>query len=116
MIVHVTGPAASTETAACFVRLTARVAGGGTLVTCLTGFRGEPGPRALVRVRGTMTFHLPHRRLLRYRVLIVDRFAADGRHATQTLTGKGISGGGTFLEDPPGNVKASDLRYRLTLG
>ena len=115
MLVHVTGPAVSTETAACFVKLTAHVAGGGTLVTCLTSFRGEPGPKALVRVRGTMTFHLQHR-LLRYRVLIVDRFAADGKHATQKLTGKGISGGGTFVEDPPGNVKASDLRYRLTLG
>jgi hypothetical protein len=112
MLIHVEGPAVTTETPACFVHLTARVVGGGRAITCLTGFRGQPGPRALVRVTGTIEFHLPHR-LLRYRVLIVDRFAADGKHATQRLTGTGISGGGTFVEDPPGHVRASDLRYRL---
>jgi len=110
MLIQVEGPARSAETAQCFVQLTAHVVGGGTAVTCLTGFRGQPGPNALVRVQGTITFHLPHR-LLRYRVLIVDRFAADGKHATERVSGKGISGGGTFLEDPPGNVRASDLLY-----
>ena len=115
--VHVTGPATSSETAACVVRLSAHIVGGGTLITCLTGFRGAPGPNALVRVRGTMTFKLP-RRTLRAKVLIVDRFAADGKHARQSLTGTlaaggTVSGGGTFLEDPPGHVRASDLRYRL---
>ena len=64
-----------------------------------------------MRLTGTIAFHLPHRRLLHYRVLIVDRFAADGKHATQRVSGKGISGGGTFLEDPPGNVRASNLIY-----
>jgi hypothetical protein len=112
MVIHVEGPARSTETAACFLRLTAHIAGGGTAVTCLTAFHGTPGPGAVVRVRGTISFHLPQR-LLRYRVLIVDRFAADGKHATQRLTGAGISGGGTFVESPPGHVTASDLRYRL---
>ena len=112
MVIHVEGPAASTETPACFVRLTARVVGGGRAITCLTGFRGQPGPYALVRVTGTIEFHLPHR-LLRFRVLIVDRFAADGKHATQRLTGRGISGGGAYVEDPPGNVKASNLTYRV---
>ena len=112
MLIHVEGPARSAETAACFLRLTANVAGGGTAVTCLTGFRGEPGPYALVRLTGTIEFHLP-KRLLRYRILIVDRFAADGKHATQKISGKGISGGGTFVEDPPGNVKASNLTYRI---
>jgi hypothetical protein len=112
MLIHVEGPARSAETARCFLQLTAEVAGGGTAVTCLTGFRGQPGPYALVRLTGTIAFHLPHR-LLRYRVLIVDRFAADGKHATQHLTGTGISGGGTFLEDPPGNVRASNLSYRV---
>jgi hypothetical protein len=111
-VVHVTGPARSAETAACFLRLTAKVVGGGTAVTCLTGFRGAPGPNATVRLRGSITFRLPHR-TLRARVLIVDRFAPDGKHAAQTVTGKGIAGGGTFLENPPGNVRASDLRYRL---
>jgi hypothetical protein len=110
MLIQVEGPARSTETPKCFLQLTAHVVGGGTAVTCLTRFRGQPGPYALVRLTGTITFHLPHR-LLRYRVLIVDRFAADGKHATQHVTGKGIDGGGTFLEDPPGNVRASDLIY-----
>jgi hypothetical protein len=112
MLIHVEGPARSSETAACFLRLAAHITGGGTAVTCITGFHGAPGPNAVVRVRGTIAFHLPHR-LLRYRVLIVDRFAADGKHATQTLTGNGISGGGTYVEDPPGNVKASNLTYRV---
>jgi len=112
MLIHVEGPARSSETTACFLRLAAHIAGGGTAVTCITGFQGAPGPNAVVRVQGTIAFLLPHRRL-RYRVLIVDRFAADGKHATQRLTGKGISGGGTFVEDPPGHIRASDLRYRL---
>src|SRR5437764_13317752 len=112
MLIHVEGPARSTETTKCFVQLTARVAGGGTAVTCLTGFRGQPGPHALVRLTGTIAFHLPHR-LLRYRVLIVDRFGADGKHATQRVSGAGITGGGTYVEDPPGNVKTSHLVYRI---
>jgi hypothetical protein len=112
MVIHVEGPARTTETPACFVRLTARVVGGGTAVTCLKSFRGSPGPDAVVRLTGTIDFHLPHRHL-RYAILIVDHFAADGKHARQRVSGDGISGGGTFLEDPPGEVKASDLRYRL---
>lgn len=112
MIIHVTGPATGGESPACFLRLVSHVAGGGTATFCLTDFRGAPGPDALVRVRGTITFTLPHR-TLRAHVLIVDRFAADGKHARQTVSGKGISGGGTYLEDPPGHVRASDLRYRL---
>src|SRR3954453_7850802 len=112
MLIHVEGPARTAETATCFVRLTARVAGGGTGVTCPTGFRGQPGPHALVRLTGTIDFHLPHR-LLRYRVLIVGRFAADGHYPTHHLSGTGLSGGGTFVEDPPGNVQASNLVYRV---
>jgi len=112
VIVHVSGPATRTEPARCFVRLRARIAGGGTLITCLTGFRGAPGPNAVVRVRGTMTFRLPHRTYTA-KVLILDRFAADGKHAVQQVTGKGISGGGTYVEDPPGHVRASSLTFRL---
>jgi hypothetical protein len=112
MLIHVEGPAKTTEASKCFVRLTAHVRGGGTAVTCLRGFRGSPGPNAVVHVSGTLTFRLPHR-LLRFRVLVVDRFAADGKHATQRLTGSGISGGGTFVESPPGHVRASNLVYRL---
>jgi hypothetical protein len=117
--VHVTGPATGAQTAACFVRLAARVEGGGRATYCLTDFRGAPGPNAVVRVRGEIVFRLP-RRTIRARVLIVDRFAPDGRHAHQslqgTVTGGGtISGGGTFVENVPGHLTASDLRYRITL-
>jgi hypothetical protein len=112
VIVHVEGPARTVPTPACFIELRARIVGGGTEVTCLRTFHGEPGPNAVVRLNATIAFHLPHR-LLRYRVLIVDRFAADGKHARQTVTGKGIRGGGTFTESPPGNVSASNLTYRL---
>jgi hypothetical protein len=112
VIVHVSGPAQSSETAKCFVRLTARIAGGGMLITCLTGFRGSPGPNAVVHVRGTMTFRLP-RRVYTVNVLIVDRFAADGKHAVQQVSGPGIAGGGTYVEDPPGHVRASNLTFRL---
>ena len=111
-VVHVHGPAQSSETARCFVRLEARITGGGTLVTCLTGFRGAPGPNAVVRVTGTMTFRLPHRTYAA-KVLILDRFAADGKHAVQQVSGKGIAGGGTYVEDPPGHVRASNLTFRL---
>jgi hypothetical protein len=110
--IHVTGPATAVETRTCFLRLTARIVGGGTAVTCLTGFRGAPGPNAVVRLKGTITFRLPHRTITA-RIAIVDRFAADGRHAAQTVTGRAITGGGTFVEDPPGHIRASDLRYRL---
>jgi hypothetical protein len=117
--VHVVGPATGRSTSACFLQLTSRVAGGGTARYCLTGFRGRPGPGALVRIRGTITFRLPHR-ILRARVLVVDRFARDGKHARQTVTGTvagggTVVGGGTYVEDPPGVVESSDLRYRLTL-
>jgi hypothetical protein len=113
VIIHVTGPATGGETAACFLQLVSQVAGGGTATYCLKDFRGSPGPQAIVRVRGSIVFRLPHRKPLRVKVLIVDRFAADGKHARQSLSGPGISGGGSYVEDPPGHVKASDLRYRL---
>lgn len=112
MLIHVEGPARTAEPTGCFLQLTARIVGGGTAVTCLRDFRGAPGPNALVRINATIAFHLPHR-LLQYRVLIVDRFAADGRHATQRVSGLGISGGGTFVESPPGHISASNLTYRL---
>jgi hypothetical protein len=113
VIVHITGPATGGETPRCFLQLVARVVGGGTATYCLTGFRGSPGPLALVRVRGSITFRLPRRAPLRVNVLIVDRFEQDGRHARQTVSGPGIAGGGTYVEDPPGHVRASNLEYRL---
>ena len=116
--VHVAGPATGRETAACFLRLTSRVVGGGSATYCLTDFRGTPGANAVVRVRGEVVFRLAHRTITA-RVMIVDRFAADGKHARQslagTLAGGGtIAGGGTFVEDTPGHVRASDLRYRVS--
>jgi hypothetical protein len=115
VIVHVTGPATGGETPLCFLRLVSHVAGGGTATYCLNDFRGSPGPRAVVRVRGSITFKLPRRAPLRVNVMIVDRFAADGKHARQTVSGPGIVGGGSYVEDPPGHVKSSDLRYRLSV-
>jgi hypothetical protein len=110
--IHVTGPAEGHSTAACFLQLAPRIVGGGRAVMCLKSFEGRPGPHATVRIRGTITFRLPHR-TIRATVLIVDRFAADGRHATQKVAGKGISGGGRFVEDPPGHIRSSDLHYRV---
>ncbi len=119
IVVHVTGPAAGKSTNACFLQLTSHVAGGGSETYCLQTFHGAPGPNAVVRSRGIVTFRLPHR-TLRARVLVVQRFAPDGRHARQTLTGSvvgggTISGGGTDVESPPGHVTASDLRYRISV-
>jgi hypothetical protein len=66
-----------------------------------------------------MTFALPQRRI-RARVHIVARFGADGRHARQTLNGVvvgggSITGGGRYVESPPGHVAGSDLRYVIKL-
>jgi hypothetical protein len=113
VIVHVIGPATGAETPSCFLQLVSQVAGGGTATYCLKDFRGSPGPQAVVRVRGSIVFRLPHRKPLHVNVLIVDRFAADGKHVLQQVTGAGISGGGHYVEDPPGHVRSSDLRYRL---
>ena len=117
--VHVTGPAVGTSTNACFLRLTSHIVGGGSETYCLQTFHGRPGPNAVVRSRGIVTFRLAHR-TLRAKVLVVQRFAADGRHAHQTLSGTlggggTVSGGGSDLESPPGHVVASDLRYRISV-
>jgi hypothetical protein len=94
---------------------------------CLKTFRGQPGPGATVTDRGMLTFVLPHG-TLRAAVRIVQRFAADGRHATQTLHGNllggsggfknargSIEGGGTDDEHPPGTIVASALRYVVAI-
>jgi hypothetical protein len=125
--VHVAGPSTGSSTPACFLRLPAKVAGGGSEVYCLKTFEGEPGPNAVVRDKGVMTFSL-RRGTLTARVSIVQRFAPDGKHARQSLTGtitRGtrayagaggtISGGGTDTEDTPGHLAASDLTYRIRL-
>ena len=117
--VHVTGAAAGHHTSACFLSLRSHVVGGGTMTYCLKTYSGAPGPGAVVRDHGVVTFRLP-RRMIRARVLVVQRFAADGKHARQELRGRVIGGGtirggGSVLEDTPGHVAASDLRYRIVL-
>jgi hypothetical protein len=123
VLFHVTGPASSTSTAACFLRLSAHLSGGGSMVYCMKTFRGSPGPNAVVHDEGSMTFTRDGGSL-RAKVLITQRFAADGKHARQMLSGRvvggtgrysrfqgAISGGGTDLEIAPGQVSRSDLHY-----
>jgi hypothetical protein len=116
--VHVTGTAVGHNTNMCFLRLDQHVDRGGRLTYCLEEFRGAPGPNATVHDRGVMTFFLPHR-TIRAHVSIVQRFEPDGKHARQTLRGTvvgggTISGGGTVVEDTPGHIARSDLRYRIS--
>jgi hypothetical protein len=128
LTIRVSGPASSRSTARCFLLIRGRVVGGGSETYCLRTFTGRPGPNAVVQDRGTMTFSLPRRGTLRTRVRIVQTFAADGRHARQSLTGtvvggsggfrgaRGtIRGGGTDVEAAPGRITASKLRYLVTL-
>jgi hypothetical protein len=117
LLVHITGSAAGRNTQACFLRLDQHVVGGGRMTYCLQDFSGAPGPNAVVRDRGVMTFVLPHR-TIRASVSIVQRFGPDGRHATQALRGTvagggTITGGGSVVEDTPGHIARSDLRYRI---
>lgn len=127
LVLHVTGPANGVTTPDCFLRLRAHVVGGGSMVYCLKTFRGAPGPGATVRDAGTLLFFLP-RGSISARVSIVQRFASDGRHATQTLTGTvtagsgvyegargAIRGGGTDVEIAPGRIARSKLLYRVSL-
>ena len=101
--------------------------GGGSSLYCLKSFTGRPGPGATVTDAGTIVFTLP-RGTITARVKVVQRFATDGKHATQTLTGSvvggtlayqgargAISGGGTDTETAPGRITKSDLRYRILL-
>ncbi len=94
---------------------------------CLEEFTGAPGRDALVKDSGVLSFALAEG-TLRTRVHISEKFAADGRHARQTLTGTiiggtgdysgahgTIEGGGTVDEHPPGRVADSDLRYTVVL-
>jgi hypothetical protein len=127
LVIRVTGSSESLAVGSCFIRIRSRVVGGGTQTYCLERFSGAPGPRAVVRDSGVMTFALA-RGILRARVRIVQRFARDGVHATQSLTGGvvdgtrayarargAISGGGTDVEKPPGHVASSNLRYVVRL-
>jgi len=119
IVVHVRGESTSLLSTSCFLRLRQHVVGGGTTTYCLKSFHGRPGPNATVRDSGVMTFALK-RRTIRANVQIVERFAADGAHAKQTLTGKVIGGGrvkggGPVVEKPPGHIASSNLRFVIVL-
>ena len=126
LVVRVDGiPRRSTSSVCRFV-ITVRVVGRGRQTTCLTRVVGYPGPSAVIRSRGRMTFALPHGTIV-VRATIVQRFRADGVRARQSATGtivrgtapyKGargtLSGGGTVVDRRTalGRVR---LAYRLAL-
>jgi hypothetical protein len=115
----VRGSSTSLVSTGCFIEIRQHLVGRGTTTYCLKAFRGEPGPNATVRDSGVMTFALKGK-AIRANVKIVEKFARDGAHARQTLTGKivgggTIEGGGPVVEKPPGHIASSELRYVLTL-
>jgi hypothetical protein len=114
----VRGTSSSLLSTTCFIKIRQHVVGGGTTTYCLKTFHGRPGPNATVRDSGVMTFALK-RQTIRANVQILERFAADGAHARQTLTGKVIGGGtvkggGPVVEKPPGHIASSNLRFVIT--
>ena len=125
--IHVAGPADSRSSGECFLLLESKVTGGGTMKYCLQKFTGRPGPNAVVRSSGAVTFALPEG-VIRSDVDVRQTFGPDGRHADQTLTGKvtggtgayagvngTISGGGPNEEFPPGHIRDSSLHYLIHL-
>lgn len=120
LVVRVRGESSTAPSVSkCFLLIRQHVAGGGTSTYCLEAYSGRPGPNATLEDRGVMTFALPNR-TIRAHVHIDARFRADGRHATQTLRGRvarggSITGGGHYVESPPGHVASADLRYVITL-
>jgi hypothetical protein len=119
MIVHVRGASSTAPTTGrCFLEIRQHAVGGGTTNYCLQRFTGRPGPNATLRDSGVMTFRLPAE-TLRARVRIVARFGADGAHATQRLEGTiagggSVTGGGPYVERPPGHVASSNFRYVIS--
>lgn len=124
LTLHVAGGAARSTSATCGFVITAHVVEGGTQVTCLTSVRGYPAPHATIRSAGTMTFRLK-RGTIGARISVVQRFAANGSTARQTLSGRitggtrayrgvrgTIAGGGTVVDTA---VRLSHLRLRYRL-
>ena len=119
LVVKVRGTSTSLLSTSCFIKIRQHVVGGGTETYCLKSFHGEPGPNATVRDSGVMTFALKGR-TIRANVQILEKFAADGAHARQSLKGKvvgggTVAGGGPLVEKPPGHIASSNLSYVLTL-
>jgi hypothetical protein len=127
LTLHVRATPARSSSARCAFVIVAPVVGGGRQTTCLTSVDGFPGPGAVIRSRGTMTFRLA-RGTIRARVSVVQRFRGDGVHARQTLTGtvvggtrryaraRGtVSGGGSVVDRRDGLGRVS-LVYVVRLG
>ena len=119
--VHVQGAARNLPvTEGCFLLLRSNVVGGGWMTYCLERFINDPGPNVTVLDSGRVTFALPTH-TVRARVRVTTKFGPDGEHAIQklrgTVAGGGtITGGGPYVEAPPGRVGASNLRYTIRLG
>lgn len=118
--VHVHGPAKNLDvTEGCFLLLRSDVVGTGWMTYCLERFINDPAPNVTVLSTGRMTFNLPTH-TIHAQVHVATKFGPDGEHAVQklrgTVSGGGtITGGGPYVEAPPGHVGASDLRYRIVL-
>jgi hypothetical protein len=104
----------------CFRLLRSDVVGGGWLTYCLERYINDPGPNVTVLDTGRLTLNLPTR-TVHARVRVTTTFGPDGEHAVQrlhgTVAGGGtIAGGGPYVEQPPGHIGSSDLRYTIRLG
>lgn len=95
LTLHVHATPTRSSSARCAFVIVAPVVEGGRQTTCLTSVAGFPGPRSVIRSRGTMTFRLA-RGTIRARVAVVQRFRTDGVHARQTLTGVVTGGTGRY--------------------
>jgi hypothetical protein len=123
---HVAAVPARSTAGACLFVIRAPLREGGHATTCLTSVDGFPSPRSTIRSAGTMTFALPQG-TVRTRIRVTQRFAADGAHATQTLTGtvvggtgryrgaRGVVRGGGSVVDRRGGLGPVRLAYRLVL-
>lgn len=126
VVVRVRGVPVRTTSARCAFVIRARVVGGGSQTTCLETVAGFPGPGAVIRSRGVMTFAL-RGGAITARVRVTQRFRRDGVHALQALLGTVVGGTGAFAHaggtitgggpvvDRRSGLGAVDLRYRIAL-
>jgi hypothetical protein len=114
------------STVSCLFLVRAPLVNGGSQRTCITRVDGVPAPGATIHSRAVMTFVLVAG-AIRTRVLIAQRFTADGVHARQTLRGTIVGGTGVYrrahgtitgggpVVDRSSGLGAVDLRYTLSL-